>query len=338
MDIKEKLKSVLSPSRIYLLKGVAQFGLALFGFAYDAARFLRWSSVTGAPRHEGQLAAAIIMDAHRIEKGLVLPHPRPGFGRDIIKKLLFNAQRYAAMKPHDTLPLAMTCSALKAWTQYAADNTIPCDDIKAALATLENGLAGHQACGGTAPITKDDILDAVAFDFSRFFTARHSIRHFLPTPVSEDALRRAIETALKTPSVCNRQSWRVHAFLDPALRAKALSFQNGNRGFGHEATAVLLITTDLQAFLSAGERYQGWIDGGMFAMSLILALHAQGLGTCPLNWSVPAHKDWQMRKALNIPANELTITMVAVGHLPDALQVAASPRKTIADILTVHRA
>src|SRR3546814_1994141 len=66
---------------------------------------------------------------------------------------------------------------------------------------------------------------------------------------------------------------------------RALSLQNGNRGFGHEIPCLLILCTDLSAFDTAGERYQHWIDGGMFSMSLVWALHALGYSSCCLNWS-----------------------------------------------------
>ena len=48
---------------------------------------------------------------------------------------------------------------------------------------------------------------------------------------------------------------------------------------------LLIIAMDLKAFVPAHERYQHWIDGGMFSMSIIYALHSLGLSSCCLNWS-----------------------------------------------------
>ena len=74
------------------------------------------------------------------------------------------------------------------------------------------------------------------------------------------------------------------------------------------------------------ERNQCWIDGGLFAMSLVLGLHAQGLGTCFLNWSKSSPRDRAMRALLKLPPEEVIIVLVAVGHLPDTLEVARSAR------------
>jgi nitroreductase len=82
-----------------------------------------------------------------------------------------------------------------------------------------------------------------------------------------------------------------------------------------------------------GERYQGWIDGGLFAMTLALALHARGLGACFLNWSVPSARDKQLRRLIGIPDSELVITMMACGHLKPRFAVPVSQRKPLDAVL-----
>ena len=119
----------------------------------------------------------------------------------------------------------------------------------------------------------------------------------------------------------------MYAIYDPQLRQRALSHQNGNRGFGDAVGAVLIVATNLAAYTDFGERNQAWIDGGLFAMTLAYALHAQALGTCFLNWSVTPGTDKAMRKDMGIPDEEAVITLMAVGQLREAFCVAASPRE-----------
>lgn len=107
---------------------------------------------------------------------------------------------------------------------------------------------------------------------------------------------------------------------------EALRWQPGNRGFGHLASRALVVTVDLQAFSGPGERNQAWVDGGMFAMSLLYALHSLGYGACPLAWSQRSSFDRQARAALGIPPNEVIIMMIAVGTLPERFRVAVSQR------------
>jgi nitroreductase len=71
-------------------------------------------------------------------------------------------------------------------------------------------------------------------------------------------------------------------------------------------------------------------------MSLVHALHSLGLGTCCLNQCHGPKQDRAIRKLAQVPENEVLLTMLAVGHLPEELDVACSPRKPLADVL-VHR-
>ncbi|HNS44904.1 MAG TPA: nitroreductase family protein [Alphaproteobacteria bacterium] len=338
-SIRDRIRDSLPPGLFYMLRGLMQTKDLVINYIYDSLRYARWSPLGGRPKTAGQLAATITMDYHRVEKGLSLPKPRPGFGADVVRRLAYNIPRYAALPGVNMLPLHASYGALKQWLAYSngAGGTQAEEDAKGALEFLQKKLVGKEGTGGAIVLKKSDIQKHLPTDYNAFFESRYSVRNFTDEKVSVDIIREAVATARKTPSVCNRQSWRVRAFLEPDSCRDVLALQNGNRGFGDQVGGVLLITVDLQSFLSANERYQGWIDGGMFSMSLALALHAQGLGTCCLNWSAAAETDRKLRKLINLPDNELVIMMMAVGHMQDEFKVATSPRIGVDDILvSIH--
>ncbi|WP_336468832.1 nitroreductase family protein [Frigidibacter sp. MR17.14] len=274
------------------------------------------------------IAARITKEYHRIEKGLALPEPKPGFAQPVIDWLLAEVPAYER-GGRDYISDGAR-AAVGDWVGFH-------DRIGAAVRPEIRSFAqgSDNFEGGVKTLTRDEILAAAMIDFDRFAKMRHSIRQFTGAPVPEAAIARAVETALKTPRVCNRESRRVRVAFDPAVRAKMLGYQNGNRGFGHLAGAVAMITVDLAAFTDFGERNQGWIDGGMFAMSLVNALHAQGLGTCMLNSATIGWRDAKMRAALGVPDNEIVITFLAVGQIPDRVAVAVSPAPRAGEVLTV---
>ena len=189
--------------------------------------------------------------------------------------------------------------------------------------------------GGTVLVERARIHAAARLDLADFFARRHSIRQFSAEPVAAVLVAQAVAMAQKTPSVCNRESGMVHAAFEPGIKERLLALQNGNRGFGDQAGCVLVVTSRLDTFLSVGERYQGWIDGGMFAMSLVYALHSLGLGSCCLNWSVEPEADIALRRVGGIPDDQLVIMLLAVGHLPERLRVAQSPRRPLDDVLKI---
>ena len=165
-----------------------------------------------------------------------------------------------------------------------------------------------------------------------FFLRRPSVRQYSPDPIQPELLDQAVLMAQRTPSVCNRQSPKVYVYLDPEKRSKVIRVQKGNAGFGDQATGVLVVTADTRAYFSVGERYQAWIDGGMFAMSLVYSLHSLGIGSCCLNWSVEKHEDRELRRVTGIPESECVIMLISIGHLPEKFVVAQSHRKELDEV------
>ncbi|MCU0838316.1 MAG: nitroreductase family protein [Rhodospirillales bacterium] len=314
-------------------------GILIASVVYDTRRFIRWSFALRKPRTRAQQRAFLTMKYHTFEKGLALPQPRPGFGQDRLAELLSVLVPYERRFGCDEV-VAVCVKALAAYQAFNADHGVRSADLDA---LLDGYLAKHPQLaqpgeGGTKPVTRDGITRAAAVDFESFVLHRHSIRDFASKPVDRAQIAAAVRLAQRSPSVCNRQAGRVHVYDDASRIGELLRYQSGNRGFGHIVPALCVITADLQVFASPGERFQGWIDGGLFAMTLIYALHAQGLGSCCLNWSVTLDIDKPMRRAAGIADNELVIMMLAVGHLPETLRVACSPRKPLDEVLVYHEA
>lgn len=333
-DTLRNLKSLPCAGRLALV-GLRN-GTILEYFTYDILRYWRHAGRPGDDRTRMHLRSRIVMDYHRLEKGLSLSDTRQGFGVVAARELVGNLRKYVGSHGRDDA----TDVALAALVEYEdfnvrtdASNPLVCG----VLSEFEyNGEARTKGRGGTVQLTREEVHANARMDLSRFFTSRHSVRHFSGEAVDVALLKQAVRMAQFTPSVCNRQSARVHIMSTPELKREALKWQNGNRGFSEQIDKVLIVTSDLECFVQPAERYQAWIDGGMFAMSLIYALHSLGLGTCCLNWDVAPAADRGLRKTARLPENESVIMMIAVGHLPDAFAVASSPRNDIDAVVTVH--
>ena len=129
---------------------------------------------------------------------------------------------------------------------------------------------------------------------------------------------------------------RVYAFNHYDTVQTLLEYQAGNAGFRPEIRTLFIVTADMAQMNLIGERYQGWIDGGIFAQTLALAIHAEGLGACFLNWSVEKEVDMALRAKVGIPDNELVITFMSAGHLKDSFRVPVSPRKPLDMVLALN--
>lgn len=68
-------------------------------------------------------------------------------------------------------------------------------------------------------------------------------------------LMQAIELAQNAPSACNRQPGRVHLVENDLLKHKILDIQGGNRGFGHMADKVLIVTVELAGYRGTAEKW-----------------------------------------------------------------------------------
>jgi nitroreductase len=269
--------------------------------------------------------ALLVKQYHRIEKGLALPDPRPGFGVQVLQEIMELVARLeqASGRFFHSLGARSTLQAYR-------DNAVCTEDMARTIDAFNAGIdSASLPPAGITPVSLADIRADAGIDFAAFARSRYSVRDYTGDPIPEEALREAVAIAMKSPRVCNRGTARCHAILDRATMDKALSFQNGNIGFGDKAGAVLIITSDRRGFLDYSERNQCWIDGGLFAMTLCYALHAQGYGTCMLNWSVTADKDKALREAIPIPEHEAIITFMSVGVMKPEFRVATSPREAV---------
>lgn len=89
---------------------------------------------------------------------------------------------------------------------------------------------------------------------------------------------------------------------------------------------LLLVTSDIRAFMNNGERNEPFVDGGLFSMSLLYALEAYGLAACPLNAMFNLSQDRQTRELLDIPDYEFPVMYIAVGNFPESVPVCYSTR------------
>lgn len=309
-------------------------------YAYDCRRFLRHSGLNKSLGLAGEQAAQVVLAYHQIEKGLSLANPRPGFGKEAIERLLAALKRFAATQGW-VAPATVGVRVLHEYMVFNEAAGLDMSALRARVlalvggeATLAEIVAG--AAGGTLLVSRAAMAGQQNEGFAGFFASRYSIRQFAGGAVSRTLIEAAVVIAQKTPSVCNRQTWRVHVYDQPEAMQKVMALQGGSRGFGDKAGAVLLVTCDLACFVEVGERYQAWIDGGMFAMSLSLALHSQGLGTCCLAWSKEHGTDQALRAMAGIPEGEQVIMLVAVGNLPDEFRVAVSARNEVGRMLRFH--
>jgi nitroreductase len=144
-----------------------------------------------------------------------------------------------------------------------------------------------------------------------------------------------VKISQSAPSACNRQSSKVYIYTNKEKIKKILEIQGGNRGFGHLSDKLIIITSNLGVWGSLAERYQSYVDGGIFAMNLLYALHFKKIAGCILNCSITPEKDKMLRGVCEIDRSENFIAMVSCGYPPEQIKIASSKRFDTNSILKI---
>ena len=307
----------------------------LFTVFYSLYLHLRFSFRDGSPGLERErLGYYLVKHCHIVEKGLALPEPRKAFGQPKIKDLIKRTRLYEKYFPEYDIGL-MVRDTLREYLAFHDDEleVLPKDFLQSVKDFIKE--KPMQAKGGLKHLTKSDMDTLGVERFEAFVRCRHSVRNFSDVPVEDKEIIEALSITRHTPSVCNRQGWFVHYYSEKPKIAELLSFQNGNAGFAESIDKLLIVTASVKAF-TRYEHNQLFIDGGLYSMNLMLALHAVGLGSCPLNTCMPWFKAKQMKKVAGIELHERVIMMIAVGNLLDEFSVAQSEKYPVEKILRRH--
>jgi nitroreductase len=305
-------------------------------YLHDAVLFASHSSAFKSKGNRDNQKAELTFHYHKIEKAMALAHPRSGFGSDwIAADFIPLLKSYYKEYGYDEV-VGSCCQNLKAYTAFnrklGAQLPEIYEAIEQALSDVRN--PHDDVVGGVKQVSSENLKAGALIEFEKFVNTRHSIRNFTDEPVTKNLVEKAIGIAQRTPSVCNRQPWSVYGFSEKNGITNALKLQNGNAGFAENIQILLVVAGDLSAMMSSSERNEIWIDGGMFSMSLVYALHSLGLGTCCLNLCYNVSDETQLRQLVKMAPHHRPVMMIAIGHIPDALFVAHSHRKSVNDVLT----
>lgn len=284
-------------------------------------------------RDLGQLRYYLIKHCHIVEKGMALPKPREAFGQPKIKALIARTKTYEALGGQKIGQIVRDTLREYRKLHIGKEELFEPGFIEEIDSFIN--ATGSQGKGGLKWLSKNQWRDWSVEMFNDFVSCRHSVRDFDNSPVEPTLLKAAIAASLKAPSVCNRQGWFIHYYDDKSKMAELLSYQNGNAGFTECIDKLIIVTGNLKAF-TRHEHNQLFVDGGLVSMNLMLAIHAAGLGSCPLNTCMHYTKEKNLMSAAGIPENERLIMMIAVGNLKDEFSVAQSEKYGLDEVLIQH--
>lgn len=301
---------------------------------YDFWHHFKYSFKESGISDKDQLRYYLTKHYHIIEKGLALPAPRLGFGQPKIRDVIEKAKLYELAYGKDDLTASIRKTVF-AYQEFNKSNHFELPDDLQALLRSFIGSETPDGVGGLKKVCKETASPINLAEFSNFAKSRVSVRDFASEPVSEALISASVEVAQSAPSVCNRQGWKVYCHTDKLKINEILSYQNGNAGFTDVINKLIIVAADGKAFTKY-ESNQVFIDGGLFSMNLMLAIHAAGLGACPLNTCYPSFLENKVKMVASVAASDRLIMMIAVGNIKNEYNVACSARNSVDDILKFY--
>jgi nitroreductase len=159
---------------------------------------------------------------------------------------------------------------------------------------------------------------------------RRSIRKYKPDSVPVEKLERILEAARIAPSWSNLQCWRFIVVEDPQTKkALAESMPDNNparKAVGETAPLVLVLCADPDESGDQDKKDYYLLDAGLAMQQLMLAAHAEGLGTCWVAW----FDEKKAREACVIPEKYRVVALSPLGF--PAVQPSDRPRKDLGEI------
>ncbi len=302
----------------YYLKYLRNIFLSLCDYFFDYIKFSKYSGMGLNSRT--QYNYKVLKAYHKIEKSLSFVNRKKTSGNAAAVELVRLLNKIKGkFNDFNYIDLQAICVLEK----YSKVNDECSIEIMKFLKKYRNNLINES---GSLEFSKKELYRGKLVNPESFFFSRYSIREFENKLLDLSLIYRAINLALKTPSACNRQPWKVYIYQDEKEIQEILKYQNGNAGFGDKIRNLIIICCDMEAFDTSGERNQYWIDGGMFAMSLVMSFHSLGIGSCCLNWSKGFRDDNELKNKLNIPKSYGILMFLAVGEPLENFKVCSSHR------------
>lgn len=165
---------------------------------------------------------------------------------------------------------------------------------------------------------------------------RRAVRSYTDEQIDNDLIGELIAAATLAPSAMNLQPWafvvingsaRLRAMSEEAKRYAIASLPKGSPLAGHLADGEFKIFHDAPALVivcATNEERQSDEDCCLAALTLMLAAHARGLGTCWIGLSRPWLDEPSVKQELGIPHALKPIAPIIVGR-PQTLP-ASTPR------------
>ena len=289
--------------------------------SFVIAKHIKNSKFSRTPE---KIKTEILITLHALEKGMSIGNGRIGFGKEKCKNLISFLNLFLSAGGEIDF-VKKSISMINGYITYNKSAGADMTEIEKLLSEFCKELKLEDCDVEIGIINLQIESDFKLLPFDHFSSTRYSVRDLSNKKIDIEKIKKALVLSERTPSACNRQSWRVHVFTDENLKNNVFKLQGGSKGFYEKLQCAIMICADIRRY-GINELNLPFVDGGLYGMNLLYALHYYGLATIPLTMG---HKQGTLRKIkkeLNLPANEIPVLLVGVGSYCDNYKVARSER------------
>jgi len=251
-------------------------------------------------------------NVHRLEKGLIMRPRRESFAADYIGATVKTYVKATAVPDFDPGELQWASDVMTAYFATVSHKHPKIAEAHRLFAAA--ALQTDPAAVKFIPYERDLQNQPVTIEqFEQLCMRRRSVRWYEQRPVDRALIDRALQAAGQAPSACNRQPFFFRIIDDPERAHEIAALPPGTKGFAHQVPVVAALVGRLRAYPLTRDRHAIYIDGALAAMSLMFALESLGLASCAINWPDQEPEEANIRKALDLDADERVIMLIALG-------------------------
>lgn len=276
---------------------------------------------------------------HRLEKGLIMKNRRSVFAMDYILDTVYNYERvYKGMNEQhlqrDEGLLMWSAGVLEHYFSQVGHHEIIArarvifQGIPRSSANIQGHVPYYRKAIKTAEVSYEGLFDLAV--------QRRSVRWYQDKPVDRTLIEQAMRIASLSPSACNRQPFEFHVYDTEDLKNRVGSIPMGIRPFHRQIPVFVVVVGKLSAYLSERDRHVIYIDGGLAAMSFMLALETLGLSSVPINWPDIEEIEQEMDRTLGLAADERPIMLIGLGYADPEGMIPYSQKKSTDIISKYH--
>lgn len=281
----------------------------------------------------------IMLLVHSIEKGLSSRSPRPFGAAKCVK--LASLLEAASADTRNSTSYTMGMSVLGEWVTFHLahgwQETLSFAEIREFVGQNQTSGAKSFPSAGTLSINGRQPDNWSNLPFAEFLRSRHSTRRYNGATVEDEVVTECVALALLSPSACNRQMVRFHVVDDPAPKELLYRTLHGTGGVDFETCRLGLVTFDVNGLEFYGERNQGYLNAGLFAMTLVQALHWKGVGSCLLQFGNTFAAERMLVRELGLPSTERIAVGISFGVMESEDTVPASARRQLQEVMPTWR-